>query len=245
VVVGAGRPVAAALYSADADANAEVAQAACVLQENARASLVPALALPSESIELPAESLVEDLSAAAAAFSPSSLPLPIISDSDAVVPPVMAALSDATEIASWQFPAHSIASEPTNVTASPEPGCAMLWKILLLLPAVGGVFIAIDLRGHRRLRKAHVEPVYVGPSAPALRRSVPSPLAALGLDASSTADDVKRAYRLLAKDAHPDRGGDSRQFLVLQRNFEESLRLVNSAAARAAYRSRPELSQAA
>ena len=38
------------------------------------------------------------------------------------------------------------------------------------------------------------------------------PYAVLGVKADATADDVKAAYRLCAKNTHPDRGGSSREF---------------------------------
>jgi curved DNA-binding protein CbpA len=38
--------------------------------------------------------------------------------------------------------------------------------------------------------------------------------------------DVMRAYRARVKTLHPDRGGDKKQFLLLQKQFEESLDYV-------------------
>lgn len=47
----------------------------------------------------------------------------------------------------------------------------------------------------------------------------------LGLSFPCTVDQVKAAYRRLAKDAHPDRGGSHDGFLALQEAYEQALRL--------------------
>lgn len=49
---------------------------------------------------------------------------------------------------------------------------------------------------------------------------------ALGLRPRFTADDVRAAYRQLAKQCHPDTGGDAQRFVELQRNYELALSLV-------------------
>lgn len=54
-------------------------------------------------------------------------------------------------------------------------------------------------------------------------RRPPLCLEALGLDRLATADDVVAAYRHLALDLHPDRGGDPDEFKRLHRNFEQAM----------------------
>jgi hypothetical protein len=57
---------------------------------------------------------------------------------------------------------------------------------------------------------------------PALRR--------LGLDASATSEDVKRAFRRLAFALHPDRGGSMAAFVALEETYRDALRAVRNAA---------------
>ena len=40
-------------------------------------------------------------------------------------------------------------------------------------------------------------------------------------------EDLKRAYRQLVKQLHPDHGGSERRFLLMQGNFEEALELLH------------------
>lgn len=53
----------------------------------------------------------------------------------------------------------------------------------------------------------------------------------LGVDATASDDDLRRAYRLRLRQTHPDTGGDAAVFVRVQRAWE----LVGTAAARAAY----------
>ena len=53
----------------------------------------------------------------------------------------------------------------------------------------------------------------------------------LGVERTATADEIKRAYRRLASQHHPDKGGDTAQF----QQIEEAYRTLGSADARAAY----------
>jgi hypothetical protein len=53
-------------------------------------------------------------------------------------------------------------------------------------------------------------------------RQPPEFLAILGLTLPITVEDVKQAYLDKAKTAHPDRGGDARQFVRLHEAFEQA-----------------------
>ena len=50
-----------------------------------------------------------------------------------------------------------------------------------------------------------------------------SPLAALGLPSSATKADIKRAYKRLARKAHPDGGGSHEAFLKLNEAYEQAM----------------------
>ena len=76
----------------------------------------------------------------------------------------------------------------------------------------------------RRLERG--EPAF----PPARPRPVPRSLRALGLTVPCSAGDVRRAYRRLALERHPDRGGTHEGFLALQRDYEQALRLTEGAA---------------
>ncbi len=65
------------------------------------------------------------------------------------------------------------------------------------------------------------------PALPAwARHETPGCLKALGLSLPCTERQVKNAYLQLAEQLHPDRGGDRREFLRLQRQFEQSLQFL-------------------
>lgn len=55
---------------------------------------------------------------------------------------------------------------------------------------------------------------------------VPACLKKLGLTLPCSVYAVKRAYRELAMTAHPDRGGDSRQFIELHQAYRQALDLL-------------------
>ncbi len=45
----------------------------------------------------------------------------------------------------------------------------------------------------------------------------------LGLSSNCSRQDIKRAYRRVARELHPDKGGDARQFIALKENYERAL----------------------
>jgi hypothetical protein len=98
----------------------------------------------------------------------------------------------------------------------------------IALPALGYILAYIDFRRYlRTLRRAISTIVYRDMGTPewALPK-VPRCVAVFGLDWPTSEEALTRAYRRKVKKLHPDRGGDERRFLMLQRYFEEALELV-------------------
>jgi hypothetical protein len=84
--------------------------------------------------------------------------------------------------------------------------------------AIHGYRIRDELRAYRELGP----PGWLGRLKTGMG---PSPaLRALGLAPTATLEDVERAYRELAKQAHPDRGGNVEQFKRLQVIYEQAKR---------------------
>ena len=96
------------------------------------------------------------------------------------------------------------------------------------MPFLGYYFMVVDIRAYlRSLRRAMVRVIHFFPDLPEWAQyETPGFLRALGLRMPCTDDDVKHAYRRLAEKLHPDRGGDKRRFLVLQRHFERAQKYV-------------------
>ena len=100
--------------------------------------------------------------------------------------------------------------------------------LAFLPPASGYVLMVVDIRAYlRALRGALIKVAHFFPELPAwVRYETPGCLSALGLCVPCTEQEVKRAYRRLAEDLHPDRGGDTQRFLQLQVHFETALEFV-------------------
>jgi hypothetical protein len=101
-------------------------------------------------------------------------------------------------------------------------------KSALVLPTLGYAAMVADFRAYlRSLRRALVLVSHYRPELPGwVRRTTPNCLLALGLTMPCTEEDVLVAYRRKVKLLHPDLGGDRREFLLLQAQFEQAMSLV-------------------
>ena len=100
--------------------------------------------------------------------------------------------------------------------------------IAIGLPAVGYMCAVLDFRAYlRSLRRALVHVSHYFAETPEwVHRDTPPCFKALGLNASATEDQIKRAYHRLAEIHHPDRGGDPGRFQNLHRHYENALELA-------------------
>jgi hypothetical protein len=101
--------------------------------------------------------------------------------------------------------------------------------LALIAPALGYVFMVVDYRAYlRSLRRAlvRVSGAARDPFAAWAGRETPACLASFGLPRDCTENDLLEAYRRRVKKLHPDRGGDQRRFLALQRQFEQASRYI-------------------
>ncbi len=129
-------------------------------------------------------------------------------------------LADATTRASW----------PDGVDST---AIVIFLLVAFGLPALGYVFMALDFRRYlRSLRRALVIVMSAAVRhAPSWASSDSPPcMQALDLTLPCTEEQVLAAYRRRVKDMHPDRGGDLRQFLQLQKHFEQAMHLARSQA---------------
>ena len=96
------------------------------------------------------------------------------------------------------------------------------------VPLLGNVLLALDYHAYlRSLRRALVVVARALPTTPFWAQCERPPcLAALELHRPITESDVISAYRRRVKQLHPDRGGDLRKFLQLQKHFEQALKLA-------------------
>ena len=107
----------------------------------------------------------------------------------------------------------------------PLPGIA---AIAFGVPVLGYVCMVLDFRAYlRSLRRALVVVTGYRTELPEwMRKNTPRCILALGLVMPCTAEEVLAAYRRKVKTAAPDRGGDRREFLRLQAQFEEAMAFV-------------------
>jgi hypothetical protein len=101
--------------------------------------------------------------------------------------------------------------------------------LAVALPALGYVFMVLDFRAYlRSLRRGLVRFSHYMSEIPEwARNDTPRSIAAFGLRMPCSEEDLKRAYRKLVKQLHPDHGGNERRFLLLQANFEEALEILH------------------
>ena len=95
----------------------------------------------------------------------------------------------------------------------------------------GYACMVLDIRAYlRSLRRALVLITHYRMDLPDwIRKGRPRCIEALGLTLPCTTDEVLSAYRTKVKDVHPDRGGDTREFLRLQQYFEQAMLLADKA----------------
>jgi hypothetical protein len=100
--------------------------------------------------------------------------------------------------------------------------------LILGVAATGYACMVLDIRAYlRSLRRALVLITHYRLELPDwIRRDTPRCIQALGLTMPCTTEDVLDAYRERVKVLHPDRGGSRREFLLLQRHFEEAMALL-------------------
>jgi curved DNA-binding protein len=73
------------------------------------------------------------------------------------------------------------------------------------------------------------------PNLAALKSALPDHYAALGLDRRCTAEQIRAAYRLLAKQHHPDVNGDARAALTRTQELNAAYEILSEPARRAEY----------
>lgn len=54
----------------------------------------------------------------------------------------------------------------------------------------------------------------------------PTPFEVLGLDPETSSEELKLAWRRLASEHHPDKGGDATKFHSLRQSYNEALKLA-------------------
>jgi hypothetical protein len=83
-----------------------------------------------------------------------------------------------------------------------------------------------EIRRQWEARKRRVAEQRQGRPAPAAVSATPACIERLGLAWPCGEQDVRRAFRELAKASHPDRGGSASEFIELRRAFEDALELL-------------------
>ncbi|HVT29756.1 MAG TPA: J domain-containing protein [Lacipirellulaceae bacterium] len=100
--------------------------------------------------------------------------------------------------------------------------------LIVAVAVVAYVSMSLHIRDYlRSLRRALVVISHYRLDLPEwVRKDRPRCLQELGLSLPCTSEDVLVAYRRKVKLLHPDRGGDTREFLRLQAYFEQAMTLV-------------------
>jgi hypothetical protein len=115
---------------------------------------------------------------------------------------------------------------PDGIDASITIVCL---TVMFGIPILGYVFMVVDFRRYlRSLRRALMVVKQYVPELPywAVLARRPACLQALNLTLPCTEAEVLAAYREQAKTMHPDRGGDLQKFLLLQKHFEQAMRIA-------------------
>jgi len=109
-------------------------------------------------------------------------------------------------------------------------GVLLFFALAVLLPAAGYLCMVLDIRAYLRSLKRMLVPLSGGQTMRSVpvwaRKETPSCLHTFFLTLPCTEEQLTEAYRRKVKDIHPDHGGDQEEFLRVQRQFEEALRLV-------------------
>lgn len=100
---------------------------------------------------------------------------------------------------------------------------------VLALAGLGYVAMVADFRAYlRSLRGALViAGTYLSRRPQWARSHTPAAISAFGLTMPCSEADLLKAYRARVKQLHPDRGGDRRQFLRLQTQFEAAIEFLH------------------
>jgi len=122
-----------------------------------------------------------------------------------------------------------LATWPDSVDLAATIG---FFVLALSLPLLGYVFMVADFRAYlRTLNRMLVQVINYLPQIPEwARHETPRCLIALGLKLPCTEEELMTRYRALVKQLHPDRGGDRKKFMLLQRHFEEALQFLRTLA---------------
>jgi hypothetical protein len=128
------------------------------------------------------------------------------------------------------LPPLAVATEAPPWPDGVDGALTMTYVVLILgLPLLGYLLMYLDFR--RWLRSLRRAMVFVAHSVQSTMpywaiSERPGCLAALDLRLPCSEEDVMAAYRERVKTLHPDRGGDLKKFLRLQKQFEQALHLV-------------------
>lgn len=103
--------------------------------------------------------------------------------------------------------------------------------VSLGLPLAGYVFMVTDYRAYLRSLRRQLIRFTGWQSRPPdwVQQHTPRCLSALGLTLPCDEAQLLHAYRERVKRLHPDRGGDRKRFLMLQKHFEQAQVLVREA----------------